>query len=173
MSVYVIEGCTCAGKSTLMRFMCDQDGTLQPAPEHTPPRVIEGEDMLSRQQRIFTAFMQSYCALDRSPVSYVTDYSPVGCAAFSLALYYYTGDERYKQQSDSFIRTCCDLGVHVDHYIEQPAKLICARLRSRGRDTDDVWSEQFIECLVAAYHEIFSGKSLNLPTNNKEENEQC
>ena len=151
----IIEGCTCAGKSTLMHKLCE-DGAYLEAPEHTPPRLTAGEDLLQRQWEIFSDFLGRCLELQNDTKhTYVADFSPLGCIAFNRALAVYTGNKWLEVQAREMARICKAYHWDVIQYLEQPVAVIESRLKERGRDTDDVWSHDFLLLLIDEYNKIF------------------
>ncbi|MCQ2209130.1 MAG: deoxynucleoside kinase [Paludibacteraceae bacterium] len=155
MSVLVIEGVTASGKTTLVNRLLEKHPEWKLAPEPTPPPVEEGQDLLERQGKIFQSFMDHCLKLINADETYLLDYSPAGCVAFSLALAKYENNDDYLGQAAMFNDVCQKYDWHIIAFLDPTPEEVKTRLRRRARRGDDAWDPLFLEILCDEYKKYF------------------
>lgn len=158
--IYFIEGCTCAGKTTLCRETLAHNPDWIMAPEHTP-QIVENESAWKRQNRIFDDYITYFEELLAIPEkTFLADFSPLGVIPFTLAL----ADCNFFNAKwyELFGSAHAFLTRWRDFYHEHKNELVClaflteepgtiaARLKERHRPGDEVWEPAFIK--VLCYH---------------------
>ena len=160
--IHFIEGCTCAGKSTLAQELSQKLGIFV-APEHTPAPLSETPSIVQRQQYVFADFMGQFCSMIASGKDYIADFSPWGVIPFSLAYADFLGGKDralydLANQQHQFLEKFKEL--HHQHlqciaYLKTDAETIKNRLQTRARVGDDCWDNKFIDLLVKRYNDYF------------------
>jgi len=171
--IYFIEGCTCAGKSTLVKQILSGEKKLGDynvsdwihAPKHTPEPMNDNTSIVDRQFYVFTSFVSQFLAMIATGKNYLADFSPWGVIPFSLAyLKLVKGEERQRllEQTERQNDFLIDLTKMYDEqlkcisYLKADAAVIKERLKNRRRAGDDFWTDEFIENVVKEYNNMFS-----------------
>lgn len=159
--IYFIEGCTCAGKSTLAREYWAKNPSAIIAPEHTP-KLVDNEEPDARQARILTDYMQHFRELlEITEKTFIADFSPLGVIPFTYAL---ADHYAYSQKGLALYKMARNMQYEWEHfYAEHKNELVCldflivapetiiARLKARRRNGDEVWKPAFIRFLCLHY----------------------
>lgn len=168
--ILVIEGVTCAGKTTMAGRLC-KSGEYKLAKEPTPLPVKDGvgllsleqaarcaDDLLERQSACFEAYFNAAIPLIGDNACYVMDYSPRGCIPFSRALGRWLSDKRFTDQADEFVRRLRGYPQFYSDiiYNRVPSPdYVLDRLKKRGRPGDDAWDPLFLDLLINEYNKEF------------------
>lgn len=167
--IYFIEGCTCAGKSTLAKQIIEEK-QIPLAPEHTPAPLNETPSIVERQQLLFADFVSQFTSMIASKKDYVADFSPWGVIPFSMAYasFLKKNDPQNKeadllqdmafQQHKFMLEFKATFKEHLTclKYLQGDSNVIWARLADRNRKGDNCWQREFIEILVIQYNKYFA-----------------
>lgn len=161
--IYVLEGCTCSGKSTMAKKL-SEEMQIEIAPKHTPEPMKTGDSILARQEMVFTSFVNQYLAMILSGKDYIADFSPWGVIPFSIAYAKYLNNDvtfellSLAQSQHLFLnelKRYYEEQLNQKLYLHADFQTITDRLKSRGRIGDDFWNENFIKRLVDEYNRYF------------------
>lgn len=168
--IYFIEGCTCAGKSTLATKLA-LERNIPVAPEHTPPPLNTTPSIVERQQLLFADFVGQFTAMIASKKDYIADFSPWGVIPFSRAYSRFLG--LFQNQDSEALKDLISLAdtqhnfmnhfnsafknhIKCVKYLSADAELIKKRLQQRARAGDECWADDFINILVEEYNSYFA-----------------
>lgn len=160
--IYFIEGCTCAGKSTLAQKI-SKEMNIPIAPEHTPAPLSETPSVFQRQEYIFADFLGQFCSMISSGQDYVADFSPWGVIPFSLAYADFQGGQDRElydlaNKQHQFLlqfKKLQEKHLQCITYLKADSNTIKERLKLRARAGDECWDSKFIELLVKRYNDYF------------------
>lgn len=171
MSVfYVIEGATCAGKTTFTRSIQNVYGG-HVILEHPPLDKGQAPDLLAYYQHQLNVFGSFRASFDDAPTgTWYVDYSPFGCIPFTKALVD-VGAEACAPLIPYMIKECNALCkrhmIYLHRYLPIEYEVGRQRLLHRGRRGDDSWSEDLLRAIYRRYDEFFGGGGLDLTTSNR------
>lgn len=162
---YVIEGATCAGKTTFTRSIQAVYGG-HVILEHPPLEKGQAPDLLAYYQHQLNVFESFRASFDDAPFgTWYVDYSPFGCIPFTRALVD-IGIEACAPLIPYFIKECNALcrrhTIFLHRYLPVQYEVARERLLRRGRRGDDTWSEELLRAVYKEYDTFFADGGLQL-----------
>lgn len=159
MSIFhIIEGATCAGKTTFTRSIhavTPQRIILEHPPLDKGQILVETE-YYQHQLNVFDSFMASFH--DAPHGEWWVDYSPLGCVPFTRALVSIGRDECATLIPYMIGRInvlCKRHELYLDKYIPISYEVQRERLLRRGRLGDDTWDETLLRAIIKSYDDFF------------------
>lgn len=153
--IHVVEGVTCAGKSTVVRDIVSVLGANAGLIEH-PPRHEWSSDWKEHQRQVFNEYYSRFWDAEGE---FCADFSPFACIPFCMAI-----QEHYGVDMDALItemRDACNLLckrhiLYLHRYFRVDVDTVLKRLALRKRAGDDTWDESFLPVLIKYYDAFFT-----------------
>lgn len=157
----VVEGMTCAGKTTCVMDIGAVHG-VDMLLEHPPRLDFDPNDWLGHQRLVFEAYMEAFNKVDKDCFA---DFSPLACIPFTMACIDvgFIGETEGLSSVLSMMADCNRLlrrhRVFLHRYFSLPLADIKARLASRKRAGDDTWPPNLLAAIKERYDEFFEGEN--------------